>query len=205
MEEFRLDKIENVGSFEAKYSAAKLPANGPALTWPLFRMISALSDGIMIAVILLVCFLVVIIALCCIRFTLLAKIEEDYKEIGTMKAIGMWLSDIWGLYLSTYGALAAGGCILGFVLSFIFYQPMQKSIRLTFGKSGSESSAFVLAIICVLLLFAFILFYVNMNLRRFRKISAAEAIRFGMSQKGPMMQKLQQEQRESCLCRMEKL
>ncbi|MCK7467805.1 MAG: ABC transporter permease [Desulfosudis oleivorans] len=69
-------------------------ANGPTITYPLFRMINALSDGLLIALILLVGALVVAIAFLCIRFTLLAKIEDDYREIGVMKAIGLRVSDI---------------------------------------------------------------------------------------------------------------
>lgn len=181
--EFRLNDIEKIGSFEAAYSAAGLPANGPVLTWSLFRMLSAISDGMMIAVVLLISILVILIALFCIRFTLLAKIEEDYKEIGTMKAIGMRLSDIKSIYLATYGALAAVGCLLGFALSLLFYAPLLSGIRLNFGDSKNSSTAFLCGILGVILLFGLILFYVNINLRRFRSISAAEAIRFGISEK----------------------
>lgn len=68
--------------------------NGPTVTYGLFKTMNALSDGMMIAVILLVSALVVAIAFMCIRFTLLAKIEDDYREIGVMKAIGLSVSDI---------------------------------------------------------------------------------------------------------------
>ena len=108
--EFRLKDLSDLSDFEAAYSASELPANGPTLTWPLFRMISAVSDGIMIAVILLVSVLVIFISLLCIRFTLLAKIEDDYREIGVMKAIGIRVSDIRSIYLSVYAVLAAVGC-----------------------------------------------------------------------------------------------
>lgn len=57
-------------------------------------MISAVSDGIMIAVIILIGILVIFIALLCVRFTLLAKIEDDYREIGIMKAILMFSYEI---------------------------------------------------------------------------------------------------------------
>lgn len=178
--EFRLNDIENIGSFETAYSKAGLPANGPTLTWPLFRMISAMSDGIMIAVIGLVSILLILIALLCIRFTLLAKIEDDYQEIGTMKAIGIRLSEIRGIYLSTYGVLAAVGCILGFALSFVFYEPMLEGIRLNFGDSGKGYAAVWLGIIAVVSLFGIVLLYIRVSLERFQYISAAEALRFGM-------------------------
>ena len=75
--EYRLKDLSGLGGFSAAYQAAKLPANGPTLTWPLFRMMSALSDGIMIAIILIISIFTILIALLCIRFTLLAKIEDD--------------------------------------------------------------------------------------------------------------------------------
>lgn len=179
--EFRLKDLSGLGQFAAAYSAAGLPANGPALTWPLFRMISAMSDGILIALILLVGALVIFIALLCIRFTLLAKIEEDYQEIGTMKAIGMSGGEIRGLYLTTYGAITAAGSLLGFLVSLLLYGPMTENIRANLGDCGNDAVAFGIGAAGILLLDLFILLFVCGNLQRFRKISAAEAVRFGMS------------------------
>lgn len=61
---------------------------------------------------------------------------------------------------------------------------------MNFGDSGNSSTASLLGILGVSLLFSFILFYVNMNLRHFRKISAAEAIRFGSGEKAGKTGKL---------------
>lgn len=105
--EFRLKDLSALGAFETAYASAGLEANGPTITYPLFKTLNALSDGMMIAVILLVSVLVVAIAFMCIRFTLLAKIEDDYREIGVMKAIGLRLSDIKKIYLAKYTAIAA--------------------------------------------------------------------------------------------------
>lgn len=104
--EFRLKDLSALGAFETAYASAGLEANGPTITYPLFKTLNALSDGMMIAVILLVSVLVVAIAFMCIRFTLLAKIEDDYREIGVMKAIGLRLSDIKKIYLAKYTAIA---------------------------------------------------------------------------------------------------
>ena len=143
---------------------------------------NALSDGLMIAVILLVSALVVAIALMCIRFTLLAKIEDDYREIGVMKAIGLRVSDIKKMYLAKYAAIAAAGCMLGFALSFMFKGMLLENIRLYMGESENSAYALLLGITGILLVFLAIIAYVNTVLKRFRNISAAEAIRFGTSQ-----------------------
>ncbi|MGE7915042.1 FtsX-like permease family protein [Lysinibacillus xylanilyticus] len=180
--EFRLKDLSALSAFETAYASAGLEANGPTITYPLFKTLNALSDGMMIAVILLVSVLVVAIAFMSIRFTLLAKIEDDYREIGVMKAIGLRLSDIKKIYLAKYTAIAAGGSILGFALSLMFKDVLLKNIRLYMGESENASFASLLGIIGVLLVFLAMIAYVSGVLRHFRKISAAEAIRFGTSQ-----------------------
>lgn len=180
--EFRLKDLSKLSEFETAYASAGLEANGPTITYPLFKTINAVSDGMMIGVVLLVSVLVVAIALMCIRFTLLARIEDDYREIGIMKAIGLRISDIKKIYLAKYAAIAAAGCILGFALSFVFKGMLLENIRLYMGESENSSFALLFGIIGILLVFLAIFAYVNGVLRRFRKISAAEAIRFGTSQ-----------------------
>lgn len=180
--EFRLKDLSSLGEFETAYASAGLEANGPTITYPLFKTLNSISDGIMIAVILLISVLVVAIAFMCIRFTLLAKIEDDYREIGVMKAIGLRLSDIKKIYLAKYTAIAAVGSILGFALSLLFKGLLLENIRLYMGESENSSFAAALGIIGILLVFLAIIAYVSGVLRRFRKISAAEAIRFGTSQ-----------------------
>jgi len=180
--EFRLHDLDRLSAFEAAYTAAGLEANGPTLTYALFRMFNGLSDGLMVAIILLISALVVVIAFLCIRFTLLAKIEEDYREIGVMKAIGLRVSDIRKIYLTKYIAIAAAGSLLGYGLSFAFRDALLANIRLYMGESDNASLAPLLAIISVALVFLAISAYVNSVLGRFRKIPPAEAIRFGVSQ-----------------------
>ncbi|RST58699.1 ABC transporter permease [Siminovitchia terrae] len=180
--EFRLKDLSEISTFETAYTSAGLEANGPTITYPLFKMLNAISDGLMIAVILLLSALVVAIALMCIRFTLLAKIEDDYREIGVMKAMGLRVSDIKKIYLAKYAVIAAAGSVLGLALSFVFRGMLLENIRLYMGESDHSSFAFLFGIIGILLVFFAIIAYVNAVLRRFRKISATEAIRFGTSQ-----------------------
>lgn len=179
--EFRLKDLSKLSAFETAYASAGLEANGPTVTYKLFKMMNALSDGMMIAVILLISALVVTISFMCIRFTLLAKIEDDYREIGVLKAIGLRVSDIKRIYLEKYAAIAVVGSVLGFGLSLMFKDMLLKNIRLYMGGSENSSIATALGVLGILLVLFLILVYVNIVLKRFRKISAAEAIRFGTS------------------------
>ena len=180
--EFRLKDLSEIGAFETAYTSAGLEANGPVITYSLFKLLNAISDGLMVAVILLVSVLVVLITFMCIRFTLLAKIEDDYRELGVMKAIGLRISDIKKIYLAKYAMIAAVGCALGFALSFVFKGMLLENIRLYMGESENSSIALFYGIFGITLTFLTIIFYASNVMERFRKISAAEAIRLGTSQ-----------------------
>ena len=79
--EFRLNQLSDLSKFEDVYTRAGLEANGPTVTYPLFKMLSALSDGMMIAIILFVSVLVIATTFLCIRFILLAKIIRDQTVV----------------------------------------------------------------------------------------------------------------------------
>ena len=176
--EFRLNSLNDIADFESQYNAAGLENNGPTLTYTLFKMINALSDGMMIIVILLCSILVLAIAFMCIRFTLLAKIEDDYREIGVMKAIGLRVSEVKKIYLAKYALLAAAGCVLGYIISLPLQNILLQNIKLNMGESKNSWLAPIISIVGILLIFFLVIFYVSNVLKKFKKISAADALRF---------------------------
>lgn len=179
MIEFRLKSLSELNAFEAEYIGAGLESNGPTVTYPLFRMINAVSDGLMIAVLLLISILAVLIAFLCIRFTLIARIEEDAREIGIMKAIGLRISDMKKLYLGKYAVIAGAGSGIGWGVSAVLEDRVIGNIRLTMGESATAASARMWGAAAVFFVFAAVIAYVNHVLNRFQKIPAAQAIRFG--------------------------
>lgn len=175
--EFRLKDLSLLSTFESEYISEGLKSNGPTITYPLFKMMNAVSDGIMIAVILLISLLVIAVSFMCIRFTLLAKIEDDLVEIGTMKAIGMRVSDIKKIYLSKYAVIGLVGCTGGFILSFLLKGILLENIRLYMGGSGNNLVAELLGFTGVAIVFLMIIMYVNKVLNSFKKLSVTEAMR----------------------------
>lgn len=181
--EFRLAEDVSFPAFEAAYQSAGLPANGPPpITYTQVKMINAITDGIMIAVLVLIGVLVIIVAFLCIRFTLLAKIEEDYKEIGILKAVGMRVMQIKKLYLMKYGAITGAACALGFLASLPLQMPFMQNIRLYMGESDSPLLSLLCGFLGATVICGAVMLYVNGVLRRFRKISAAQALQFGAAQ-----------------------
>ena len=183
--EFKLKEGVASTDFEAEYFNANLPSNGPpVVTYALIRLMNGMTDGIMIAGLALIIILVVVVAFLCIRLTLLAKIEEDYREIGVLKAVGMRVNDIKKLYLAKYGVIAGIACLLGFLLSIPLQKPFMRNIQLYMGDIGGGTFILGLAFGLAggLVIYGAVLLYVNGVLRRFKKISAAQAIRFGATQ-----------------------
>ena len=88
-------------AYQTAYEQSKkyLPKNGHAVTYPILFLLSAMTDILTAMVILLTGVLLIAIALLCLRYSILAKVEEEQKEIGTMKALGIPGKGIRGLYL----------------------------------------------------------------------------------------------------------
>lgn len=176
--EFRLKDASKLNQFEAAYKKAGLEANGPSGTHRLFKLGNALSDGVLIGILLLISVLVVLMTFMCIRFTLLAKIEEDYREIGVMKAIGLQIKDIKKIYLAKYATLSVAGSLFGYLASLPLSYLLLKNIKLFMGESANEGLSWLLALVGIVVVMLLIIGYVYSLLSRFKKISAVEAIRF---------------------------
>ena len=177
--EFRLHDPNRVGELESLYLSAGLPQKGPSVTESLYRLMSSASDGIVAAVMVLVGVLLVLIAALCLRFTMIAAMEEDYREIGVMRAIGIHHKDIGKLYLTKYIVMAAAASIVGYALSFIMENVFTANIRLYMGEAEKTLFSRLLPIAGAGLIFLAVVLFCRLVLRRFRYISAVEAIRSG--------------------------
>lgn len=173
--EFRLNDLSRLSAFENAYAGSNLEANGPTVTYPLFRLINAFSDGIMIAVLLFISVVIVSISFLCIRFTLLSKIENEIREISILKAIGIRNYAIKQIYLAKYFAVALLGCSLGYGLSLPLAAPLLKPIWMTFGKAETSRFGILLPLAGVGFIFVMVLSFVSLVLRNIGKISVAAA------------------------------
>ncbi|MCP1223170.1 FtsX-like permease family protein [Sebaldella sp. S0638] len=181
--EFQINDIKNLRNFAAEYSEAGFGLNGPVVDYNLFILLNAITDGIIIAAVMSVSVIINIVALLCLSFTVLASLEEDYCEIGTMKAIGMQNKDIKKIYTAKYGVITALGCVLGYFLSLTVKDFLISHINLYMGKTPSNVTEYILAAFVSLTVFLIIMLFCMLILRKFRKISAVEALRTGVKDK----------------------
>lgn len=174
--EFLLQEGTDVNAFATKYSDAGLPSNGPAITKPLIRMMNALSDGLMILVILLVSVVLLLISMLCIRFTLLTQLEAEWKEIGMLKAIGISKGDIRQLYHQKFLVLSGLGAVTGFLLALAVKGTISAQIQDLYGASENGSLEFLTAFAGVVLTEGILLFSVGKTLRYTENLSAVAAL-----------------------------
>ncbi len=174
--EYRLKEGSDTAAFATAYKDAHLPCNGPTITYPLIKLMNALSDGIMVIIILLVSLVVLYISIMCIRYIVLTRLEKDRREIGMLKAVGISRTDIRKLYLSKYLLLSAIGCIAGSLLACVIALPLGKGMRELYGEADDPVLVYSLMIIGAILAEAMILLSVKRTLVKTEKISAVTAL-----------------------------
>ncbi|MGM1048820.1 MAG: FtsX-like permease family protein [Bacillota bacterium] len=131
------------------------------------------------AVIILVSILLIIIAILCLRFTIIATIEEDYREIGVMKAIGIPQRDIKKIYLAKYIVMAAIASGFGYLASLGVMRLFTENISLYLGAAPKNLLQHIVPILAVSLNFGVVAFCCRFILRRFKRITAVDALRSG--------------------------
>lgn len=182
--EFRLDSPDSAGQFETDYRAAGLEANGPALTWTLFLLANSLSEGILAGIVILVTLLLVAIALLSVRFTLLTTIEQDYREIGVLKAIGLRDRALRRLYLSRYLTMSVVGAAIGLLASLGLSHLLLARTRLMMGTTGRALPSFLVGLALATLVVGIVVLAVRRTLRRLELVSPVQAIRSGAATTG---------------------
>lgn len=177
--EFLLVDDSQISTFASAYQASDLPKTGPAVDQGLFRILNTLSDGLVAGVVILMSLLLIVIAILSLRFTLLATIEEDTREIGVMKAIGIARSDIRRIYLAKYVVMGAAAALLGYLTSLLLNQVLSANVLLYIGSASKSVLQTALPLVAASSIFLIVTISCVVILRRFNRISAVEALRSG--------------------------
>ena len=177
--EFLLVNDSQISTFASAYQTSNLPKIGPAVDLGLFKIMNSLSDGLVAGVVILMSLLLVVIAILSLRFTLLATIEEDTKEIGVMKAIGIARTDIKRLYLAKYVVMGATAVLLGYLASLLLNQVLSANVLLYIGSASKSVWQTAVPLIAASSIALIVTISCAVILRRFNRISAVEALRSG--------------------------
>lgn len=169
--EFKLNDLSKSSEIERAYNNLNLEANGPPfMTYALFSIVNAFSDGISISVMAFISLLIICISLLCIRFALLSKLEEDYKEYAVLKAIGIPFKTVKRLFLAKYLFIVGSSCILGFLSSYILIIPFLDNIKIFFGEPLLGITPTITAMFLSLMIFFTLFFYMSRLANQLKKI-----------------------------------
>ena len=175
--EFKLHENGDSQAVQTAYIEGGLPANGPTVGGKIFLMFNAMSDAAVAMVIILISILLIIISALCIRLTFLATIDEDLREIGVMKAIGISKKDIKKVYLNKYRVISVVAGLIGYLLSFAMVNLVNGNMRLYISSDLSGNLKYILSLIAPVFIYFMIVMYCKKVLKRIDQISAVEALR----------------------------
>ncbi|NLJ97184.1 MAG: ABC transporter permease [Clostridiales bacterium] len=135
-------------------------------------------DMIIAAVLLIVSLCLIVISFVILRFTILFTIQEEYREIGVMKAIGIRDKRIRGLYILKYLAISIVGSMLGFFISIPFGDMFINKVSRNIIISDSIGGKFI-NVLCSIGVIIIVMLFCYSCTSRVSKFSPVIAIRNG--------------------------
>lgn len=135
-------------------------------------------DMLIAAILIIVSVCLILLAFLVLRFTIVFTLQEDYKEIGIMKAIGIKDMGIKGLYLIKYLGVSIAGAVIGFLLGFPFGKIILNQAIVNIVVDQAEQN-FVINLVCAAAVVLIVLLFCYLSTNKLKKISAIEAIRNG--------------------------
>lgn len=136
-----------------------------------------IMDTLIATVVLVVSICLILISMVILRFTINFTMNEEFREIGVMKAIGINNKKIRILYIIKYLAISIVGAIIGLILSFPFGNLLIKNVSKNIIISGENkfliNITFAVGTASVVVLFCYFC------TRKIRKFSPIDAIRNG--------------------------
>jgi putative ABC transport system permease protein len=140
--------------------------------------ITYVMDMIIAGILLVVSICLILISIVILRFTIVFTLNEEFREIGIMKAIGIKKNKIRFLYIVKYLAISVIGSTIGLFLSIPFGNMFLNEISKNFIITTSTSMFFV-NFICSVLIVGIILLFCYTSTRKVNKFTPVDAIRNG--------------------------
>ena len=167
---------KEANDFKTAYEDAGLAQNGQAITYSMIFTLSAITDIVMVFVLFLVSILLILVSFICVKFTIMAALEEEVAEIGTMKAIGLPFTDIRALYLTKYRILALVGVVAGYGIAWLSSTVVSQHISATFGTIRTSFLTVVLSLVVSVLVYLLIIYYCKKILKKIKKLTVVDAL-----------------------------
>ena len=173
--EYLIETYFTDSSLAASYQTAyeqsdkELPKNGQAITYTIIFLLSALTDILTAFVFVLAGVMLILVAVICLQYVILAELEDDVVEIGTMKSIGIPDKGIENLYLAKIRILMSVAGVVGFLLALLFLPKFTGHISRFFGEQPLDMISLLGAVLSVGLIYCIILVFAKRVLKQIKK------------------------------------
>ena len=179
--EYLIETYFEKSSMATEYQSAyeqqgTLPMNGQAVTYSIIFLLSALTDLMMAFVMLFISIFLIIIAFYCMKNTLMTAMEEDIKEIGTMKTIGIDHKTIRNLFLNKMKVILGISYIFGVISTFAISNRVTSHMSKTFGKQSLSFMTVLLTLVVAAIVVEVALLYCRHILKKIRRIDAVKVM-----------------------------
>jgi len=169
--------VDDLGAFTRSLNQAMFAGVGTRADVSSFMNVY-MVDLMMMAILVLVGAVLIMISFLVLRFAIVFTLQEDYKEIGIMKAIGLKDRDVQKVYLAKYFFLSIVGSGLGLVISVPFSDLLLGELRENIAFPDA-SSTFWLRIASSVIVIFLILAFCLLSMRKLKHFTAMKAIRSG--------------------------
>lgn len=175
--EYRLTDGSAAGDLQRAYQAdPAVPKNGQAVTIGMIRLLNALGDGLVAAALVLGSLILVVVAVINLRFVIRGTLEDEIREIGAMRAIGIGRRQISALYLGKYVALTLIACVFGGALAVAATAVLTSQMQVNYAAAPAGLFTVLIPVIALGVLAAGVLLLCRGVLRRAGKASVVGAL-----------------------------
>lgn len=136
-----------------------------------------IMDTVIAFVLLIVSVCLILISFAVLRFTINFTLEEEFREIGVMKAIGIGNAKIRGLYLVKYFAISLVGAAIGFVLGIPFGTMLLQSVSRNMVMDINTN--YILNAVCSFGVVLIVMLFCWLCTRKIKKFTPIDAVRNG--------------------------
>lgn len=135
-------------------------------------------DMVIAGMLLVVSICLIVISMIILRFTIVFTLNEEFREIGVMKAIGVSETQIRGIYLTKYLMLAIVGAGIGFFAGIPFGKMLLAQVSRNMVME-TEGNIWLLSLACAMGILLIVVLFCYRCTGRLKKFSPIDAIREG--------------------------
>lgn len=183
--EYLLTDASAAAQLQRDYEADDaLPRNGQAVTGDMIRLVHAFSDGLVAVALVFASILLVAIAQLNLRFVIRGTLQDEIREIGGLKAIGIPDRQISLLYLAKYAVSAFVACVAGGLLAIAASALLTQDLAARYAAALPRAASVLVPIAALAIVYAFVVAYCWWILRGVRRVGIVDALVHGTMSPG---------------------